>query len=177
MKRYQAVLLLVIIMAVVFGGCKKTYFNIIEEVQGSDRLKFTTKSTYLKKGKSIALTRSRYQLLPGDSTILFLEGQAKLTGVGETKVAEFDFIETALIYITLPAVIEPGRYTIGHKSICEIINSNVYDSGESLFIGQSGEVIIDSLHRGKYYGSFSGHYINTSNKSLTIEGSIKAGWK
>lgn len=177
MKRYQAALLIIIIAAVVVAGCKKTYFNIIEEVQGSDKLKFTTKRTYLEKGKSIALTQSRYRLLPGDSTVLFLEGQAKLTGVGESSVAEFDFIETALIYITLPPVIEPGKYAIGHKSICEIINSNVYKAGENLFIGQSGRVVIDSLYKGKYYGSFSGNYINTSNKSLTIEGSIKAGWK
>ncbi len=158
-------------------SCKRTYFHLTEEVHDNVAMRFTTGTSYFEPGRSIVLTGGKYRIEWGDSIVLFVEGKAKFTGVGEEGIGTLDFTETARFYITLQPSLKAGRYNTRYKAICEIINSFTYGEGENLFTCQSGEVVIDSLRKGKIYGVFTGEYLNTSNKHLSVKGDIKAGRK
>ncbi|MCP4565992.1 MAG: hypothetical protein GY841_00270 [FCB group bacterium] len=165
------------LLAVLLVSCKSTYFHVTEEARDNVALKFKTDKAYLEGGKSISLTSGGFLLTPGDSTVLFVEGRGRYSEVGEVGVASLGVTETARFYMTLPTMIKPGRYDIHHKSICEILGSLNYNQGETLFTCQSGQVVIDSLYKGKFYGKFKGEYINTSNKRLTVDGDFKVKQK
>jgi hypothetical protein len=178
MKRVQLfVVLAAVLVAILSGGCKNTYFHLTEEINDNATNRFTVKDAYYRMGKSIAITGGRFEITPGDSIVLFLEGHGKVTGVGESGVAGLDFGQTARFYIRLPLQLDLQKYDTKFKAICEITGSYGYGSGENLFVCQSGKVVVDSLKKDKVYGSFSGSYLNTSNKSLLVEGDFKAGHK
>jgi len=159
------------------AGCKRTYFRITEESKGNTPLRFTIKKSYYRPNQSISLVGGRYAITSGDSLLLYIEGKAKIPGVGEVGVAELDLSETARIYISLPPGQKTGRQHIDHRSICEIVGGGAYRMGENLFVCQSGEIVIDSLVGKEFYGKFNGKYLNTSSRTLTAEGDIKANRK
>ncbi len=167
-------LLLVIVFA---GSCKRTYFQMSEEVTGSEASKFRFRDAYYRMGKSIALTAGRFELTPADSMVLFIEGRGKTFSAGEEGVAALDVAETARFYIVLPPRLSLKEYDTRNKAICEITGSLNYGVGENLFICQSGSVVIDSLRKDDIFGSFKGNYLNTSNKSFQVEGPFKATLK
>lgn len=178
MKRIQLFVVLAAVLALAFTcGCKNTYFHLTEEINDNATHRFTVKDAYYRMGKSIALTAGRFEITPGDSMVLYLEGQGRVTGVGEAGVAGLDFGQTARFYIRLPLQPERQKYDTEHKAICEITGSYGYGPGENLFVCQSGNVVVDSLRKDKIYGSFRGSYLNTSNKSMLVEGSFRAGHK
>lgn len=177
MKKATACLAVFVLIISIGAGCKRTYFRVTEESESNTSLRFATKKSYYKLNQSISLVGGRYAITSGDSLLLYLEGEAKTPGVGEVGVAELDLTETARLYITLPLGQKAGRQQIGQRSICEIIGSASYRMGENLFVCQSGEIVIDSLVGKEYYGKFTGKYLNTSNRSLTAEGDIRAGRK
>lgn len=159
------------------GSCKKTYFRMTEEVHQNATSKFAIKEAHYRLGKSIALTAGRFELTPGDSMVLYIEGQGKVAGIGEQGVISLDFAQTARFYIVLPVRLSLQKYNIGQKAICEITGGFAYGPGENLFICQSGSVVVDSLKKDDVYGQFRGTYLNTSNKSFTVEGPFKAKLK
>ncbi len=159
------------------AACKRTYYHVSEEITGNQPNRFRLQEAYYQMGKSIAITGGRYQLVPGDSTLLYIQGQGTVTGVGEAGVATLDFPETTRFYISLPNVLGVKTYNTGRRAICEITGNLNYGAGEDLFVCQSGKVVIDSLKGDKIYGNFSGTYLNTSNKSITVDGPFKAGPK
>jgi len=160
-----------------FGSCKKTYFRMTEEVNQNATNKFAVKEAYYRMGKSIALTAGRFELTPGDSIVLYIEGRGKVSGIGDQGVVGLDFAETTRFYMTLPIRLSLKKYDIGHKAICEITGSLNYGAGEGLFVCQSGSVVVDSLKKDDVYGRFEGKYLNTSNKSFSVEGPFKATLK
>jgi hypothetical protein len=159
------------------AACKRIYYHVSEEISGNKPNKFRIQEAYYQMGKSIAITGGRYELVPGDSIILFIQGQGTVTGVGEAGVATLDFPETTRFYISLPNILGVKTYHTGRRAICEITGNLNYGPGEDLFVCQSGKVVIDSLKGDKIYGNFSGKYLNTSNKSITVDGPFKAGLK
>ncbi len=159
------------------AACKRIYYHVSEEVSGNKPNKFRIQESYYQMGKSIAITGGRYELVPGDSIILYIKGQGTVTGVGEAGVATLDFPETTRFYIALPNRLDVKTYNTGRRAICDITGNLNYGEGEDLFVCQSGKVVIDSLKGDKIYGNFSGKYLNTSNKSITVEGPFKAGPK
>jgi hypothetical protein len=170
-------LILSILLIITVGSCKKTYFYMTEEIHENQTNKFTVKDSYYRMGKSIALTGGRYEITPGDSIVLFIVGQGKVSGVGSEGVMGLDFAETARFFISLPVRLSVQEYDTQHGAICEITGSLNYGQGESIFTCQSGSVVIDSLKKDNVYGHFDGTYLNTSNKSFTVEGPFKAGLK
>ncbi|MFH1699493.1 MAG: hypothetical protein ABIE07_02805 [Candidatus Zixiibacteriota bacterium] len=158
-------------------SCKRTYLYVAEEVYENTSVRFTTKSSFYTMGKSIALTHGGFELVPSDSTVLFIEGQSTNTGKGGISVAELRLAETARFYVTLPNTIRVGEFNIEHKSICEITGNLNYRIGETLFTCQRGSIIVDSLVGSKIYGTIDGDYLNTRNQTLKVEGNIKAGQK
>lgn len=159
------------------AACKRLYYHVSEEISGNKPNKFRVQKAYYQMGKSIAITGGRYELVPGDSIILYIQGQGTVTGVGEAGVATLDFPETTRFYISLPNLLNVKTYRTGRRAICEITGNLNYGPGENLFVCQSGRVVIDSLKKDNIYGNFSGKYLNTSNKSITVEGAFKAGPK
>ena len=159
------------------AACKRFYYHVSEEVAGNQPNKFRVQEAHYQMGKSIAITGGRYEIVPGDSIILYIKGQGTVTGVGEAGVATLDFPETTRFYISLPNILGVKTYNIGQKAICEITGNLDYGSGENLFVCQSGRLVVDSLKKDKIYGNFSGKYLNTSNKSITVDGSFRAGSK
>ncbi|MEE9442739.1 MAG: hypothetical protein V3V99_08735 [candidate division Zixibacteria bacterium] len=170
-------IILILLSLFALLSCKKTYFYVSEEVHDNTSVRFTTKSSFYTKGKSIALTHGGFELVPSDSTVLFIEGQSTGVGKGGVSVAQLRLAETARFYVTLPNTINVGKYNIGHKAICEITGNLNYRIGETLFTCQRGSVVVDSLVGSKIYGTISGDYLNTRNQTLKIEGNIKAGQK
>ncbi len=168
-------ILLLVIIALV--ACKKTYFNISQEVYDNNSYRYTTKESFYMRGKSIALTEGKFELTPSDSVVLFVKGQSTGTHAKGKGFARFDLVETALVYVTMPNTINPGKYNIKHKSICEINGNMNYQFGENLFICQNGQVVVDSLDGERIYGRIKGTYLNTKNQSLIIDGNIKATQK
>ena len=169
--RLTAVLILTVIL---LSACKKTYFSITEEARDNQTLRFTVHKADYQLGQSITLTGGGFLLTPADSQVIFVEGRAEYKDIGEQGVAALAVTATARFYIALPNVLKAGRYNIKYHSICEIMGSLNYQPGETLFTCQSGEVVIDSIAKGQYYGSFKGEYLNTSNKHLTVDGDLKA---
>lgn len=166
------------VLAVLLVSCKKTYFHVSEEVNKNAKVRFTQQNAYYQMGKSIALNAGRYQLVPGDSIVLYIEGLGKFTGVGEVSVATLDIGETSRFYIALPNMLAAGKtYDTRNRAICEITGNFQYGSGENLFICQSGQVVIDSLKGSRVHGAFSGEYLNARNQSLSVTGAFKAGAK
>jgi hypothetical protein len=159
------------------AACKRIYYHVSEEVTGNERNKFRLQEAYYQMGKSIAITGGKFALVPGDSIVLYIKGQGTVTGVGESGVATLDFPETTRFYISLPNILGVKTYNTGHRAICEITGNLSYGPGENLFVCQSGKVVIDSLKKDKIYGNFSGNYLNTSNKSIAVDGKFKAGPK
>lgn len=159
------------------AACKRMYYHVSEEVAGNTPNKFRLQESYYQMGKSIAITGGRYELVPGDSIILYIKGQGTVTGVGEAGVATLDFPETTRFYIMLPNNLSLKSYNTGGRAICDITGNLNYGAGEDLFVCQSGKVVIDSLKGDKVYGKFSGKYLNTSNKSISVDGPFKAGLK
>ena len=175
MKRKIIFFFVLSALAIIFcGSCKKTYFRITDEVDPKSAGKFTIKKATYRMGRSIALTSGRFQLTPGDSIVLYIEGQGKVTGIGEQGVATLDFAETARFYMTLPIRLSLQEYDIGQKAICEITGNLNYGPGENLFVCQSGSVVVDSIKKDDVYGRFEGRYLNTRNKSFSVEGPFKA---
>lgn len=165
------------LLVISFVSCKRTFFHVTEEVANNETNRFTVKKAYYQMGKSIALTAGRYELTPGDSIVLFVEGQGRVSGIGSEGVVGLDIGETARIYMTLPVKLQVMKYDLRFKAICEITGSLNYSHGENLFVCQSGQVVIDSLKGNDIFGTFKGSYLNTSNKSLKVEGPFKAGLK
>ncbi len=177
-KKTFILVTLLVLITLTLVSCKRVYFHLREEVHNNRAMKFKTAESYYALGQEISLTRGTFRIEYGDQALLHIVGKARITGVGEEGVATLDFNETARFYIALPLDFEiGGRYDTKHNAICEIINSFAYKSGETLFTCQEGIVVIDSLAHNKYYGTFSGDYINTSNKRLSVEGNFKAGRK
>ncbi len=167
-----------LVIALLVGlGCKRTYFRIREEAQSKQTVKFKQMESYHQMGKTIALTQGKFELRPGDSTILYISGEASLSGVGEAGVATLSFKETARFYFMLPSFVKVGSYDVNYQSICEIIGSPQYGFSENLFTCQTGRVVVDSIKGSKLYGQFGGKYINTSNSTLTVEGDFNAKQK
>lgn len=162
------------ILIVLASSCKRLYFHVTEEVLSGESNRFTQKKAYYWMGRSIALTAGRFEITPGDSTVLFIEGRGSVTGVGEAGVATLDFGETARFFIALPLKIQARRYDTRFRAICEVTGSLKYGAGENLFVCQSGEVVVDSLKGTRIYGTFRGDYLNTSNKRLAVDGQFKA---
>lgn len=168
---------IVIVVAVVLFGlsaCKRVHFNVAEEVNDGRSNRFVIKESWYRMGKSIAITGGQYQIVPGDSIILYIRGLGTVTGVGEAGVATLDFPQTTRFYIMLPNILSEKSYDIGQSAICEITGSLNYRAGENLFICQTGQVAIDSIKSEKLYGRFSGKYLNTSNQSISVDGPFKA---
>ena len=161
----------------ILGSCKRLYFHVTEENRGGASNRFVLKKAHYQMGKSVAITGGRFQLVPSDSIVLYIEGQGTVTGVGEAGVATLDFAETTRFYIVLPTRLSVKKYDVGNRAICEITGSLGYNPGENLFVCQSGEVVIDSLKKEKIFGTFAGKYINTRNQSMTVDGRFKAGLK
>lgn len=170
----NAILLIVLFLGV---GCKKTYFRIREESQDKQTVKFTMRESYFELGKSIALTQGNFEIRPGDSTILYVAGDASLPGFGEEGVATLEFKETARFYFMLPTFLKTGSYNVNFRSICEVLGSPQYGFGENLFTCQNGRVVIDSIKGSKIFGQFGGKYINTRDVTLTVEGDFHAKQK
>jgi len=166
-----------VLLVIFCGSCKRTYFRMTEEVNQNTTNKFAIKDAYYRMGKSIALTAGRFELTPSDSIVLYIEGQGKVSGIGKSGVVGLDFAQTARFYMTLPVRLSLKKYDVKQKAICEITGSQNYGVGENLFICQAGSVKIDSLKKDDVYGQFRGTYLNTSNKSFTVEGPFKATLK
>lgn len=165
----------VAVLLLSLGACKRIHFTVSEEVNDNRSNRFVIKEAWYQMGKSIALTGGQYQIVPGDSIILYIRGMGTVTGVGEAGVATLDFPQTTRFYIMLPNRLSLRRYDIGRRAICEITGSMAYDQGENLFVCQTGQVVIDSLKGEKLHGQFSGIYLNTRNQSITVDGPFKAG--
>lgn len=177
MRAKIALLALVVLTLMVADGCKRVYFHLTEQAPEKTTLRFTTTKSYYELNRSIALTGGRYQIRPGDSIVLFVEGQAKVPKTNRESIAQLELTEVARLYLTLPIPPKPGRYDTRFAAICEIINSRKYTIGDNLFVCQSGEVVVDSFKNGVYYGQFSGDYLNTTNKQVSAAGTLKAGQK
>lgn len=158
-------------------SCKKIYFRVSEEANDNKANRFAITEAYYQMGKSIALTGGRYELTPSDSIVLFIEGQGKVTGIGGDGVVGLDYAQTARFFMTLPVRLQPKNYDTRFRSICEITGSLNYGAGENLFVCQSGQVVIDSLKKDTVYGTFKGTYLNTSNRTLSVDGPFTAGLK
>jgi len=176
-KKSVVIIILAVFIAAFIGSCKKTHFQLTEEVHDSQTFRFTLKEAYYRMGHSIAITGGRFELTPADSIVLYIEGQGKVFGYGEKGVVGLDFAQTARFYITLPVRLSPGKYDTRQKAICEITGSLAYGQGENLFVCQSGRVVIDSLIGTDIYGNFKGKYVNTSNKFVYGDGPFKANLK
>ncbi|MEZ5360529.1 MAG: hypothetical protein R3F48_17075 [Candidatus Zixiibacteriota bacterium] len=174
MKKNIALFLLSGLILFLATSCKKTHFTIAEEVHDNVGIRYTTKTTWYTMGKSIVLTQGKYQLIPSDSVVLYVEGESTGEAVSESAVAELKLAKTARFYFTLPRSIKPGRYDTGFKSICELMGSVNYGVGENLFTCQSGHVVIDSLRGEEVFGSIEGTYRNTRSQSLKLDGSFRA---
>lgn len=174
MLSVSALLVLIVLLGL---GCKRTYFRIREESQNKQTVKFTMRESYFQLGKSIALTQGKFEIRPGDSTVLYVSGEASLSGVGEAGVATLQFNETARFFFMLPIFLKTGSYDVNYRSICEVIGSPQYGYNENLFTCQSGRVVIDSIKGSKIFGQFGGKYINTRNATLTVEGDFHAKQK
>lgn len=166
-----------LVILAALGACNKTYFQIAEEANNNVAVRYTTTTGAYTMGKSIALTRGKFEIIPGDSVVLYIEGRSTGKGVGEESVAELELATHARFYVMLPNMITVGRYNTQHRAICEVVGSMHYQTGENLFICQSGRISVDSLDGSKIYGKISGVYLNTKNQTLTVEGDIKADMK
>lgn len=177
-KKNQVLWIVIIFLSLAaLISCKKTYFYIAEEVHDNTSVRFTTKSSFYTLGKSIALTHGGFELVPSDSTVLFIEGESTGRSKSGASIAQLRLSETARFYVTLPNNVNVGKYNIGHKAICEITGNLNYRIGETLFTCQSGSIVVDSLVGTKIYGTIEGDYINTRNQKLKIDGNIKADHK
>jgi hypothetical protein len=174
-KNHCLWIILILLSLIALISCKRTYFYVSEEVHDNTSVRFTTKSSFYTKGKSIALTHGGFELIPSDSTVLFIEGQSTGRSKSGVSIAQLRLSETARFYVTLPNTIRVGKYNIGHKAICEITGNLNYRIGETLFTCQRGNVVVDSLVGTKIYGTIEGDYLNTRNQKLKIDGNIKAG--
>jgi hypothetical protein len=170
-------LLIPLIGSLTFTGCEKSRFWVKEEIAGEARHSFTLEEAYYLTDRTIELTRGKYQIVGGDSLVLYISGAAKFSVTGKDKLAGFDIKEKARFYLMLPPQLAPRSYTINNRAICEIIGNAMYDPGESLFICESGQVTIDSLVDTKIYGAFAGQYVNTSNNRLEVDGPFAADRK
>jgi len=170
-------IIIAVIIAVGLNACKKTYFHVSEQITGNVKNRFTTKSSYYLVGQSLALTGGRYAIHPGDSVLLFIEGQAKVPGVGQNDVAGFDVDETARFFFVLPPLPQPGTYDLQYNGIAEILNDEYYSEGTNLFTCQSGKLVIDSVKSAELYGRFVAEFLNTQNKKLSALGDFKANQK
>ena len=175
----KSILAFILAATVILGliSCKRLYFHVTEENRGGASNRFVLKKAHYQMGKSVAITGGRFQLVPSDSIVLYIEGQGTVTGVGEAGVATLDFAETTRFYIVLPTRLSVKKYDVGNRAICEITGSLGYNPGENLFVCQSGQVVVDSLKKEKIFGTFAGKYINTRNQSMTVDGRFKAGLK
>jgi hypothetical protein len=176
-KNIISIIVLAVLLMIFVGSCKRTFFQVTEEMNKNQARQFVVKDAHYRMGKSIAITGSRFELTPADSIVLFIEGQSKVTGVGEEGVMTLDFAETTRFYIVLPIRLSPKKYDTEHRAICEITGNLNYGAGENLFICQNGQVVIDSLKKNNIFGTFRGRYLNTSNKSFMVEGPFEAGLK
>lgn len=174
MKRYIALVLLSGLLLCCLASCKSTHFTIAEEIHDNTAIRYTTKTTWYTMGKSIALTRGKYQLVPSDSVVLFVEGESTGEAVTGSSIAELKLAKTARFYFTLPPRIQPGKYKTGLKSIGEVMGSVNYAAGENLFTCQTGTVVVDSLRGEEMFGTISGTYRNTKNQSLKLDGAFRA---
>jgi len=178
MSKKKIVILIVAVAAILaLAACKRIHINVAEEVNDGRSNRFVIKESWYEMGKSIAITDGQYQLVPGDSIVLYIRGLGTVTGVGEAGVATLDFPQTTRFYIMLPNILSERTYDISRSAICEITGSLNYGTGENLFVCQSGKVAIDSLKGEKIYGQFSGKYINTRNQSISVDGPFKADTK
>ncbi|MCK5127870.1 MAG: hypothetical protein KAR42_16555 [candidate division Zixibacteria bacterium] len=173
LKRFLIIVTLGLLLLSLIS-CSKSYFTIAEEVHENTAIKYKTVNSFYEMGKSIELTRGKFQLIPGDSIVLFIEGRSTKSTVSGETFAELPTAKSARFFVTLPISIAEGKYNTTHKAICEIIGSLNYQTGEGLFTCQSGEVVIDSLKGEKLFGSITGKYRNTKNQSLTVNGNIEA---
>ncbi len=168
---------MVVAAALLFGGCKKIYFRIVEEPSGKPPLRFQVDKANFEPKRDIFLSEGKYSIVLGQSTILFIEGTASTTGYGEVGVATMDYKQTARFFMTLPLEPTAGRYTITPNSLCELIGGGDPGTGNSLFMGNTGEIVIDSVKHGRIYGAFDGNFINAAGRTVTVTGPIKAGRK
>lgn len=181
MKRLAAAVLTAAAMlavgAAVLDGCKKMYLHVTEESAGTPALRFTVNRAYHEPMQAVQVTEGKYSIVAGRETVLTIEGTGSTLGVGEAGVATIDYHRTVRLYLTLPLEPKVGRYEITAQSICELIGGGDPAEGSSLFRGDAGTMVIDSLKKHRIYGTLDAGFVNASGRRLTVSGPVKAGRK
>lgn len=171
-KTVSAVALTVAIMSII-SCSKRSYLYVADDPASRIATRYKIKTAFYETGRSIVLTDGKYEIRPGDSTVLFVEGSGSYQGSTE-EVASLSMSTVARFYCTLPANFRTAEYSIGGKSIAEIINPLRYRERENLFVCQSGTMTVDSIKGEKIFGRLRGAYVNTSNAQITVDGALRA---
>lgn len=167
--------LLMTVLVIYAGSCTSRYRLSLYITEDSGRKKIKTEDAIFTAGTVLNNPYADTRIILGKGNTIVVPASRRGSSLYKSKASflSFDELLKLRIYLELPETFAPGDVELVDHAYVLILEQYDKPIKEKVFLPESGNIVIDSISSGRLFVTMSGEFVNSSNRSLAIDGQFK----